>query len=33
MLQHDSVDTGYLLMKDFFKHNPNYFHVTQPGSK
>jgi hypothetical protein len=35
ILQLDSVDTGSLPnvpMEDFFKHIPNYFQLTQPGS-
>ncbi len=28
----DSVDTGSLPIEDIFKHNPNYFQITQPGS-
>jgi hypothetical protein len=30
ILQHNSADTGS--MKDFLKHNPSYFKITQPGS-
>jgi hypothetical protein len=32
ILQHESADTGSLPMEDFFKHNPNYFQITLPGS-
>jgi hypothetical protein len=32
ILQHDSADTGSLPMENFFKYNPNYFQITQPGS-
>jgi hypothetical protein len=32
ILQHDGADTGSLPMEDFSNHNPNYFHITQPGS-
>jgi hypothetical protein len=32
ILQLDSADTGSLPMEDFFKHIPNYFQITQPGS-
>jgi hypothetical protein len=30
--QHDSADTGSMPTKDFLKHNPSYFQITQPGS-
>jgi hypothetical protein len=32
ILQHESADTGSLPMEDFFKHNPNRFLITLPGS-
>jgi hypothetical protein len=33
ILQRDSADTGAPpLLEDFFKHNPNYFQITQAGS-
>ncbi len=33
ILQLDSAATGSLpTEEDFFKHNPNYFQITQPGS-
>jgi hypothetical protein len=31
ILQHDSADKGSQPMEYFFKHNPNYFQITQPG--
>ncbi len=32
ILQLDSADTSSLPKEDFFKHIPNYFQITQPGS-
>ncbi len=32
ILQLDNADIGSLPMVDFFKHIPNYFQITQPGS-
>jgi hypothetical protein len=33
ILQQDSADIVSLPMEEFFRHNPNYFHRTQPGSR
>ncbi len=32
VLQYDSAVTGSLPVENFFKHNPNYFQITQPGT-
>jgi hypothetical protein len=32
ILQVDSADTGSRPLDHFFKHNPNYFQITQPGN-